>query len=313
MSARLHTNAPVDPASAAAAGDVCRLHSHGLFLASFFLPPIKRNAVRAVFAFGWLIDQAIDESSCADDSIQGRLDLFRDRLDEIYDGRLELPAPEFRDQTQHILAAFAEAAVRFEIPRQYFIDWAEGFRMDRTVRRYATWSSLQKHCYHSGGVSALVMSCILGVQNSEGGKYAIALGSAIRFTRILANLKKDWARERIYLPLEDFARFGYTQRELAEEIVNPSFRELMKFEIARARELYRAGAEGICWLSDDGSRAAAAIIAVQSSSILRDIERVDYDVFRKPLPSGTARNLLHLPAAWRLARRAADQPMPRVF
>jgi phytoene synthase len=253
MSATHHsqpTTSPVDSAAIAAARDVCRLHAHGLFLASFFLPAAKRNAVRAVFAFGWLIDQAIDESSCADDSIQERLDLFRDRLDEIYDGRLELPKPQFRDRTQHILAAFADAAVRFEIPRQYFLDWAEGFQMDRTIRRYATWPSLEKHCYHSAGVWALVMSCISGVQNSDGGKYAVSLGNAIRFTRILCDLKKEWGRGRIYLPLEDMARFGYTQRELAASEITPPFVELMKFEIARARDLYRTGAEGICWLSD---------------------------------------------------------------
>jgi phytoene synthase len=274
---------------------------------------MKRTAVRAVFAFAWLIDQTIDESSCTDDSIQVRLDLFRDRLDEIYTGRLELPASEFRDQTQHILAAFAETAVRFEIPRQYFIDRAEGFRMDREVHRYATWSSLQKFCHHSGGIEALAMSCILGVQNSDASKYAVSLGNAIRFTRILTDLKTDWGRGRIYLPLEDFARFGYTERELAGGVVNPHFCELMKFEIARARELYRAGAEGICWLSDDGSRAAVAVIAVKSADALRDIERAGYDVFRQAVGSGMAKTLFCLPAAWRLARRVADQPLPPVM
>jgi phytoene synthase len=313
MSARLQTTASVDPAGVAAVRDVCRLHAHGLYLASFFLPPIKRDAVRAVFAFGWLIDQAIDESSCADDSVQGRLDLFHDRLNEIYEGRLELPQPEFRDQTQHILAAFADAAIRFEIPRQYFLDWAEGFKMERTVRRYATWSSLQKHCYHSGGVTALVVASVLGIQNSDGGKYAVAMGNAIRFTRILLDVKKDWQRGRVYLPLEDFAHFGYTERELATNVVNPPFCELMKYEIERARELYSEGGEGICWLSDDGSRAAAAVIAVQSSSALREIERAGYNVFRQfPVP-GKLKALLHLPAAWRLARRSTDQPVPSVF
>jgi phytoene synthase len=302
-----------DPAGVEAVTAVCRLHAHGLYLASFFLPPIKRHALRAVFAFGWLIDQAIDESSCADDSVHGRLDLFRDRLEEIYQGRLELPAPEFRDQTQHILATFADAVRHFEIPRQYFLDWAEGFKMDRTVRRYATWSSLQKHCYLGGGVRALVMASILGIQNSDAGKFAVAMGNAIRLTRILVDVKKDGQRGRIYLPLEDLARFGYSERELLGNVVNPAFGELVKFEIARARELYREGAEGICWLSDDGSRAAAAVIALESASTLKRIERAGYDVFGGIPVSGKLKRLLHLPAAWRLARRNADQALPLVF
>ena len=182
--------------------------------------------------------------------------------------------------------------------------------MDRTVRRYATWASLQKFCDHTGGVEALAMACVLGVQNSDASKYAVSLGTAIRFTRMLANLKSDWERGRFFLPLEDLARFGYTERELAEGVVNPSFSELMKFEITRARELYRAGAEGICWLSEDGSRAAVAVITVKSAAILRDIEKAGYDVFRKPLAGGMAKTLLLLPAAWRLARRNADQSLP---
>src|SRR3978361_2278165 len=104
----------IDSAAGAAAREGCRKHARGLFLISFFLPREKKVAVYSVFAFGWLIDQAIDESSCGDDSIQGRLDLFRDRLEEIYDGRLEVPQPEFRDQTQHILAAFAHSVIRYQ-------------------------------------------------------------------------------------------------------------------------------------------------------------------------------------------------------
>jgi phytoene synthase len=309
-----HGRVPVaDSTAVAVAREVCRKHARGLFLASFFLPSEKRAAVYAVFAFGWLIDQAIDESSCADDSIQSRLDLFRDRLDEIYDGRFELPQPEFRDQTQHILAAMAHTVIRYEIPRQYFLDWAEGCRMDRMIRRYATWSSLQKYCYHTGGVMALVMSCILGVQHSDGAKFAVSLGNAIRLTRILTDLKPDSDRGRIYLPLEDMARFGYSERDLSGAVINPAFQELMKFEIIRARELYRSGAEGICWLADDGSRAATAVIAVQTASALRAIERFEYNVFQNSAHTGIARTLLYLPKAWQLARRTSDQSVPTVF
>jgi hypothetical protein len=77
--------------------------------------------------------------------------------------------------------------------------------------------------------------------------------------------------------------------------------------------LYRAGAEGICWLSDDGSRAAVAVIVVNSAGVLREIERSGYDVFRKLFSRGTARTVLHLPAAWRLAGRVVDQPLPPVI
>jgi phytoene synthase len=309
----IHHASNPDPASVAACRDICRKHARGLFLASFFLPRPKREAIYTIGAFGWLLEQTFDPASCPDDSIQDRIDLFRNRLDEIYDGRFELRQPEFRDQTQHILAALADTVARYEIPRQHFLDWAEALSMDRTVRRYATWTSLEKHCQRRTGSVASVMSAIFGMQSSDGPRYAIALGTAIRLTGILIHLKTDRQTDRIYLPLEDLARFGYTERDLTADVVNPAFGKLMSFEIARARALYRAGAEGMCWLADDGSRAAASAIALQSSAALTTIERQNFDVYHRPVNASFPKMLLRLPTIWRLARRTAEQPLPQVF
>ena len=104
--------------------------------------------------------------------------------------------------------------------------------------------------------------------HSGAAQQAVCLGSAIRLTSILRDLRRDWERGRLYLPLEDLVRFGYGERHLARGAVNDSFLSLMKFEVARARGLYRAGAEGICWLADEGSRLMVSTLALTGAGTL---------------------------------------------
>jgi phytoene synthase len=299
---------------------ICQQHAKSFYFASFFLPKRKRNAAYSVYAFCRMIDDAIDQkdestdnASCGCGGLDTRLTMFHDRLDEIYAGSLELPNPEFRSETQHALFAFSRTVRRFEIPKEYFLELAEGCRMDLTTRRYATWASLQKYCYRVAGVVGLMMCSIFGVKNSGAREYAIAMGNAMQLTNILRDLREDWQRGRIYLPLEDMARFGYSESDLSRSVTNDAFRRLMKFEVARARSLYREASKGLCWLADDGSRLTASAMAVVYSGILDAIERQNYDVFRRRAHLTTGQKLRRLPASWRLARREDGEPLPRVF
>jgi phytoene synthase len=314
----------------AAARNICRRHGGDLFFASAFLPVEKRDALLAVQAFCRLMKDAIGAtksseapisapstaaaSCCSTLSVDQTLALFRDRLDQIYDHRLELPLPRFRDESQHALAALERTVHRYQIPRQSFLELADGYRMDQTVRRYATWRALEKHCSQVGGVVARMMCCILGVGHSDAGQQAMLLGNTMRLTNILRDLKEDWLRGTLYLPLEDLARFKVSQREIADGgTVTDNFQRLMQFQIARARDLYRAGAAGICWLEADGSRLAASAMAVIHAGILTAIERLGYDVFHHRAHLTSSQKLRRLAPAWRLARRKADQRMPNVF
>jgi phytoene synthase len=185
--------------------------------------------------------------------------------------------------------------------------------LDLTVRRYATWKSLERYCYHAAGVVGLAMGCVFGLRHSGAGEKAVRMGNAMRLTRILRDVKADWERGRLYLPLEDLASHRYGERDVAAGVVDERFRALMRFEIDRARRMYREAAEGVCWLADDGSRLTASTMALIDSGILNAIERQGYDVFTKRARLTTGQKLRGLPAAWRLARREAGEPVPDVF
>lgn len=322
----------------AAARAICRRHARSFYFASVFLPRAKRDAAYSVYAFCRMIDDAIDNDDPSIENASGlrqhpavvspihlqqiekpagcstlevRLGMFRDRLAEIYENKLELPVVESRSEAQHALRAFQETVHRYEIPKEYFLDLAEGCRMDLSVTRYATWASLEKYCYHVAGVVGLIMSCVFGLQHSGAHQQAIKMGNAMQLTNILRDVKEDWDRGRVYLPGEDLKRFDYSERDLAGALVNDNFRELMRFEIDRARRLYREGAEGLCWLAGDGSRLTASSMAAIYSGILDAIERRGYDVFSGRAHLTFGQKLRRIPRAWSLAKRQHDQPLPR--
>ena len=173
-------------------------------------------------------------SACGPSDLDHRVALFQDRLNELYDARLELPLPQFRSEEQHALHAASIAVRRYQIPRQHFLDLAEARRRGLGVKRYATWNALEKHCQGVGGSVALILSGVLGLTNSGAALQAVRMGIAFRLTAILRDLKTDWSRGRLYLPLEDLVRFGYSEKDLARGTVNDAFVGLMKFEVARA-------------------------------------------------------------------------------
>jgi phytoene synthase len=185
--------------------------------------------------------------------------------------------------------------------------------MDLSIVRYATWNSLEKYCYHVAGVVGLIMSSVFGLTHSDAGKQAVMMGNAMQLTNILRDIGEDYSRGRIYLPLEDMARFGYSERDLAGGVVNDQFRELMQYEIMRARMLYQDGAEGLCWLAGDGSRFTASAMAVIYSGILDAIEKQGYDVFKRRARMNFAQKLARLPRAYRLASRAPGEDVVRCF
>jgi phytoene synthase len=339
-------DAHVDPADALAfraAREVCRRHAGDLYGASAFLPRPKRDAAYAVYAFGRMIRDALgaDEDDsfagaaglrhrplgavriphaaaarrpsgmtvgdcCSSNSLDQRFSLFRDRLDELYEGRFELPSPAARSEEQHVLHAFAATARRYQIPRRYFHDLAEGIRKDLTVFRYATWGSLERYCQHAGGAGGAIAGCVFGVTNSDAAEFALQAGRAIRLTGILCDLGSEAAAGRIYLPLEDLAAFRYSERELVAGVVNENFRRLIAFQVARVRRLYREAVDGLCWVAGDGSRLAAATILAWQGGLLDALEKEGYDVFARRPALGAAEKLRRMPLAWRLARRRPD-------
>ncbi len=244
--------------------------SHSNFYNSFIvLPPEKRRAFCAVYAFM----RSTDDISDGDAGLESKRTMLRDwraYLDAAYSGAA---------QDDPLLPAFRDTVRRFSIPAEYFQWVIDGAEMDLDVAQYETFEDLYKYCFNVASAVGLVCLQIFGYREERAKKLAEQCGIAFQLTNILRDIKEDAERGRIYLPLEDLKKFGYTTGELQSGVLNERFRKLMHFETERTREYY-AAARNLLPLVEKSSRPALwAMIAIYGRILDRIVER-RFDVFR---------------------------------
>ena len=275
MSARNPTLAVPSLVSRAPALDACydhcheivRSHSRSFALSSRFLPFAKRRAVWAAYAFCRTADNIVDRVSDPAERLAA-IDAWETQLLAAYAGRA----------TDPIYIAFADAVARFNIPVQAALDLLRGARMDITVNRYATYDALSEYCYLVASTVGVMMMPVLGSITADATDYAILLGRAMQLTNILRDVGEDATMGRIYLPAEDLERFGYTEADVFAQTIDARFVGLMRFQIARARELYTAAEPGIAGLLPE-SRYAVRLALHLYRGILAAIEANGFNVF----------------------------------
>src|SRR5262245_19060567 len=177
---------------------VTRQSGTNFYYAFLMLPAAKRRAIYALYSFCRVADDCVDEEGGAGEA---GLQRWADEVRRCYEGR---PRTELgRD--------LAAALARFPIPRACFEDIVAGCRMDLAVARYATFADLATYCRRVASAVGLASIEIFGYRNPATRAYAVELGLALQLTNILRDVAADAARGRIYVPLEDLARFGVSE------------------------------------------------------------------------------------------------------
>lgn len=260
------------------------------------LPRAKRRAMYALYAFARLTDDLGDDDlgDGARSLAERRRSLgaWRESLDRGLRGTFDSP----------IFPALADTVRRYGIPADYLRAVIDGVEMDLDHAPYQTFESLSDYCYKVASAVGLCCIHIWGFRDRAAIEPAIACGTAFQLTNILRDLKEDACRNRVYLPLDDLRRFGYTLDELRQGVVNSRFRELMRFEIERAEGLYRQAADLPRWLEPDGQSVFGAMTSIYRE-LLGEIKRVDGDVFGHRVRL-TAWRKLRLAGRWFFRHRA---------
>ena len=272
------------PAAYQVCVEITRRHSRSFFLSSQLLPADKRGAIRALYAFCRTSDDIVDQ--CESDATQALATWVA-----------QVHAPRARADNA-VLLAWNDTVARYSIPSYLPDELLAGIAMDLTANRYATFDDLWLYCYRVASVVGLISMHIIGYRDGAA-RYAIKLGVALQLTNILRDVGEDARRGRVYLPLEDLARFGLTDHDILNGRRDAAFRELMCFEIARAHQLYEEAWPGIALLQPDGRLAIAAAAAIYRG-ILDKIVAADFDVFGHRAYVPLAEKLLIL---WRVRRR----------
>jgi 15-cis-phytoene synthase len=177
-----------------------------------------------------------------------------------------------------ILRAFANTARERGIGQDHLKPFMRSMKMDVYVRRYPTYEDLKDYMYGSAAVVGLMMCRVIGIEAEEALPHAEALGEAMQLTNFLRDIREDWDRGRVYLPLEDLNRFGYSEEDLEAGRVNEAFVELMRFEIDRARMLYLVADQGMRHIPRR-RRYPVLVARHLYAAILERIEELGYDVF----------------------------------
>jgi phytoene synthase len=252
----------------------CRLYTRyyakSFYFSSFLLPKEKRNAAYAVYSFCRYADNIVDRAGRNSLSeAEKSIDSLLENLDEVYSGR----------SVNDSFSAFGDTVRKFDIPKHYFTELVEGVSMDMKTKRYKTFTELESYCYKVASVVGLIMSEIFRFSNSAALEYAVHLGKAMQLTNILRDIHDDYTMDRVYIPQDELASFGYSEEDIRNKVINKNFTSLIKHQIERARSLYEPAEKGIPYLTDDGSRTTVVLMLKIYSAILNKIEEKGYDIY----------------------------------
>ena len=174
--------------------------------------------------------------------------------------------------------------------------------MDLDISRYETFDDLREYCYRVASVVGLVSIRIFGHDGRpEVERYAIDLGLAMQLTNILRDIKEDAERDRVYIPQDELRRFGCSEADLTNGVVSGPFRDLMRFQVGRARDRFESGRKLIPLLAPD-ARACTAVLMGVYGSVLNRIEAADYDVFSRRVSLSAGEKLMTMAKLWTMSR-----------
>ena len=259
-------------------------HSKSFYLASALLPEEKRSAVRALYAFCRTVDDIVDESPRSE--CDSRLEYWR--------GMVE--SASFADDDL-VAAAWADTLTRYHIPRHYAVQLIDGVARDLVQSRYQTFDELATYCYGVASTVGLMSMHIVGFRNNDAVPYAIKLGVALQMTNILRDVGEDYQNGRLYLPREELTFYGISEADIAAGHITDNWRQFMKFQIDRTRQLYAESWTGVKMLEREGQLAIGAA-SVFYQGILNQIEKCDYDVFTRRASLSALGKLSRVPAVW---------------
>ena len=274
------------------------------YLGTLLLPPEKRRAIWAIYVWCRRTDELMDSAEAQArpvEELATRLDRWEEKTRALFNGVVE----------DDLDAVMVDTLERFPQGIQPYLDMIEGQRMDLTCTRYPTFDDLKLYCYRVAGTVGLMTQGVMGVDRAyttapwsdrpDTSDAAVALGIANQLTNILRDVGEDRGRGRIYLPQEDLQRFGYSEEDLLAGRLNDAWRQLMAFQLERARDWFARSEAGVRWLSADARWPVWTSLRLYRG-ILDAIEQLDYDVFQHRAYVGRLGKILELPRSYVIAQ-----------
>jgi len=224
-----------------------------------FLPPERRRAITALYAFCREVDDVVDE--CADAEVaRTKLAWWRKEIAGTYSG-----------SAQHPVAQALIPVVRsFNLPQNHFHEIISGMEMDLRYNRYPDFATLQSYCYRVAGVVGLMAAEIFGYRDPATLRYAENLGTAFQLTNIIRDVGEDARRSRVYLPLDELGRFGISPSDIVHLHDSEELRRLIEYQIDRAEQYYERAFASLPD-QDRKSQRPGLVMAAIYQAVLKEI------------------------------------------
>ena len=231
-----------------------------------FLPPDRRRAITALYAFCREVDDVVDE--CTDTQLAHvKLAWWRAEIAGLYAGNPQHPVT-------NALRPFIE---KFQLTAERLNEIIAGMEMDLTQTRYLDFAGLERYCYHVAGAVGLLAAGIFGYTDPRTLEYAKKLGTAFQLTNIIRDVGEDARKNRIYLPLDELKKFDVSAADILQAGYSENFRNLMAFQTRRAESFYEKAMQSLP-AADRRRQRAGLIMAAIYRATLAEIEREGYRV-----------------------------------
>lgn len=249
-------------------GRLAKSHYENFSVATWFLPSHLAQHFYNIYAYCRISDDLGDEVGNKEQSL-ALLDEWQRELDACYDGTPKHP----------VFVALAETVRKFEIPKQEFVDLLTAFRQDQTITRFATFQDVLNYCHYSANPVGHLVLYLCGYKDSERQKLSDYTCTALQLANFWQDVRVDWEKGRVYIPQEDLQRFGVSEDDIASQRATPQFLELMKFEVARAREWFDSGLPLVQQVSPELA-LDIELFSRGGQEILNAIEKQGFDVLK---------------------------------
>ena len=234
-----------------------------------FLPPQRRRAITALYAFCREVDDAVDEPT--DPQVaRTRLEWWRHEVAQLYAGQAQHP----------VTRALVPAIGPFNIQQQRLVEIMDGMEMDLTQNRYPDFQSLRLYCHRVAGVVGLLAASIFGYSSPKTLEYAENLGLAFQLTNIIRDVGEDARKGRIYIPSDEMQRFGVSAADVLNARHTENFSRLIEYQARRVEDCY---AEALAALpaEDRRSQRPGLVMAAIYRTVLAEIGRDGYQVLTR--------------------------------
>lgn len=231
-----------------------------------FLPPERRRAITALYAFCREVDDAVDEPGELQVA-SAKLAWWRSEVANLFAGRPQHP----------VTRALAPYTQTCSISSERLNEIIDGMEMDLTQTRYLDWPGLERYCYLVAGVVGLLAAGIFGYRNPRTLDYARELGIAFQLTNVIRDVGEDARKNRIYLPMDELKRFNVPASDILQSRQTEQFKALMAFQAERARSRYDKAMQALP-AEDRRAQRSGLIMAAIYRALLEEIERDGFRV-----------------------------------